>query len=367
MKKMKVSCALCIAATTCLTGCWFGSDSDKDKKNVKASAQKQVQVNLKQDYMNAEALISYIKNKKDQTELQRSEGFKKLKGKTVVFKGEVRNVGTTMFGGKTYVSLKVGSLNMFENINIQFNVPESLKTTVGSWARGEIHILRGTITGQGDMEDDAVCENASVVDSAKYDEIVGASVSDARQNAQIPAAENVASKAESAFGLLKKMASSISNSEVENVEVNKDDVKAAIKVWQESRWKNDEIIAARNKNGKVRTEDLAVKCNLEEMQPIADLLVADYIMAVNLLDAFQATPNEAEAVKALVSAISLEDVAKMMADAAKVTLSLKDLKEKAQNNKWKFMKDSYLITSMSSSMSGGFKIVKEILETELGK
>jgi len=260
--------------------------------------------------------------------------------------------------------LKVGSLNMFENINIQFNVPESLKTTVGSWARGEIRILRGTIKGQGDMEDDAVCENASVVDSAKYDEIVGSSVSDARQNAQIPAAENVASKAESAFGSLKKMASSISNSEVE---VNKDDVKAAIKVWQGSRWKNDEIIAARNKNGKVRTEDLAVKCNLEEMQPIADLLVADYIMAVNLLDAFQATPNEAEAVKALVSAISLEDVAKMMADAAKVTLSLKDLKEKAQNNKWKFMKDSYLITSMSSSMSGGFKIVKEILEKELGK
>lgn len=367
MKKMKVIGVLCIAATTCLTGCWFGSDSDKDKKNVKASAQKQVQVNLKQDYMNAEALISYIKNKKDQTELQRSEGFKKLKGKTVVFKGEVRNVGTTMFGGKTYVSLKVGSLNMFENINIQFNVPESLKTTVGSWARGEIRILRGTIKGQGDMEDDAVCENASVVDSAKYDEIVGASVSNARQNAQIPAAENVASKAESAFGSLKKMASSISNSEVKNVEVNKDDVKAAIKVWQGSRWKNDEIIAARNKNGKVRTEDLAVKCNLEEMQPIADLLVADYIMAVNLLDAFQATPNEAEAVKALVSAISLEDVAKMMADAAKVTLSLKDLKEKAQNNKWKFMKDSYLITSMSSSMSGGFKIVKEILEKELGK
>jgi hypothetical protein len=272
-----------------------------------------------------------------------------------------------MFGRKTYVSLKVGSLNMFENINIQFNVPESLKTTVGSWARGEIRILRGTIKGQGDMEDDAVCENASVVDSAKYDEIVGASVSNARQNAQIPAAENVASKAESAFGSLKKMASSISNSEVKNVEVNKDDVKAAIKVWQGSRWKNDEIIAARNKNGKVRTEDLAVKCNLEEMQPIADLLVADYIMAVNLLDAFQATPNEAEAVKALVSAISLEDVAKMMADAAKVTLSLKDLKEKAQNNKWKFMKDSYLITSMSSSMSGGFKIVKEILEKELSK
>jgi hypothetical protein len=103
------------------------------------------------------------------------------------------------------------------------------------------------------------------------------------------------------------------------------------------------------------------------MQPIADLLIADYIMAVNLLDAFQSTPNEAEAIKALVAAISLEDVAKMMADAAKVTLSLKDLKEKAQNNKLKFMKDSYLIASMSNSMTGGFKIVKTILEKELNR
>jgi hypothetical protein len=103
------------------------------------------------------------------------------------------------------------------------------------------------------------------------------------------------------------------------------------------------------------------------MQPIADLLVADYIMAVNLLDAFQATPNNAEAVKALVAAISLEDVAKMMADAAKVTLQLKDLKEKAKNNKWKFMKDSYLIALMSNSMTGGLKIVKTILEKELNR
>jgi phosphoribosylformimino-5-aminoimidazole carboxamide ribonucleotide (ProFAR) isomerase len=158
-----------------------------------------------------------------------------------------------------------------------------------------------------------------------------------------------------------------SDGEKIQVIVDKNDIKAAIKVWQESRWKNDEIIAARKKNGKVRTKDLAVMCNLKEMQSIADLLVADYIVAVNLLDAFQSTPNELEAVKALVAAISLEDVAKMMADAAKVMLSLKDLKEKAQNNKWEFMKDAYLITLMSSSMNGGFKIVKTILEKEVNK
>jgi hypothetical protein len=158
-----------------------------------------------------------------------------------------------------------------------------------------------------------------------------------------------------------------SNKSDVNITVNKNDVKNVIAAWQTSRWKAKEIENARKKNGKVQIDDLKVQCNLEEMQPIADLLVADYIMAVNLLDAFQATPNNAEAVKALVAAISLEDVAKMMADAAKVTLSLKDLKEKAQNNKWKFMKDSYLIALMSNSMTGGLKIVKTILEKELNR
>jgi hypothetical protein len=158
-----------------------------------------------------------------------------------------------------------------------------------------------------------------------------------------------------------------SNKSDVNITVNKNDVKNVIAAWQTSRWKAKEIENARKKNGKVQIDDLKVQCNLEEMQPIADLLVADYIMAVNLLDAFQATPNNAEAVKALVAAISLEDVAKMMADAAKVTLQLKDLKEKAKNNKWKFMKDSYLIALMSNSMTGGLKIVKTILEKELNR
>ena len=160
--------------------------------------------------------------------------------------------------------------------------------------------------------------------------------------------------------------SSSNKSEV-NITVNKDDVKKVIAAWQTSRWKAKEIENARKKNGKVQIDDLKVQCNLSEMQPMVDLLVADYIIAVNLLDAFQATSDEAEAVKAFVAAISLEDVAKMMADAAKVTLSLKDLKEKAQNNKWKFMKDSYLIASMSNSMTGGLKIVKTILEEELNR
>ena len=146
------------------------------------------------------------------------------------------------------------------------------------------------------------------------------------------------------------------------VDVNKDDIKAAINVWQNSRWKNDEIIAARSKSGKVRIDDLAFTCNLPEMQPIADLLIADYVIAVNVLDSFVSTPNIEEAVKSLMASISIEDVIKMMSDTAKVLLDMKDLEDKIKNNKWKFMKDTYQITTMSSSMSGGLKIIKSILE-----
>ena len=66
----------------------------------------------------------------------------------------------------------------------------------------------------------------------------------------------------------------------------------------------------------------------------------------------------------LVSSISMKDVAKMLEDSAKVVLSLKEIKDKAASNKWKFIKDSALITSMSASMGNGVKILKTLLENQ---
>ena len=170
-------------------------------------------------------------------------------------------------------------------------------------------------------------------------------------------------ESEATFGSFKKKLPIIkTDSENIQVNINKNDVKAAIRMWQDSRWKSNEIKAARKKCGKVQINDIAVNCNLPEMQPIADLIVANYIIAVNLLDAFESTPNETEAIKVLVSSISLKDVAKMTSDASKIMSSMDEIKEKAKNNKWKFTKDTYLVTKMSASMSGGLKIVKQILE-----
>ncbi len=152
-----------------VSGCWFSSDSDADKK--KQQSQGQQAPNRKAEVKNAADLIAWIKIKNKQTELQRKESFAKFKNKYVVFKGNVRNVGKTAFGGKTYVSLRVDKLNMFENINIQFNVPDALKDTVAAWMKNEVYVMRGQVTGSGDLEDDAVCSNASVVDDAKYAEV----------------------------------------------------------------------------------------------------------------------------------------------------------------------------------------------------
>jgi len=178
ISKCVVSC-LCVGI---LSGCWMSSDSDKDKK--KQQSQVQQAPDLKAEVKNAADLIAWIKIKNKQTELQRKESFAKFKNKYVVFKGNVRNVGKTAFGGKTYVSLRVDKLDMFENINIQFNVPDALKDTVAAWMKDEVHVMRGQITGSGDLEDDAVCSNGSVVDDAKYAEVAANAVCEGVKDAK---------------------------------------------------------------------------------------------------------------------------------------------------------------------------------------
>ena len=144
------------------------SDMDVVKKNDTEPATHTVPTELKAEAKNAEDLIKWIRARDKQTEFQREASFEKLKGKNVVFRGEVRDVGTTAFSGETYVSLKVARLNMFENINIQFNVPASLKPTVSAWSKGEIHVMKGRIEGTGDLEDDAMCVSADIVSEEEY-------------------------------------------------------------------------------------------------------------------------------------------------------------------------------------------------------
>lgn len=113
---------------------------------------------------NGEDLIAWIRNKRGQTELARNDAFARLKGKTVLLRGKVREVGKTVFSDEVFVSLTVGQLDMLERINVQFNVRESLQDKVKAWNRDEVHVMRGRISGQGDLSDDAECDIAEIVE-----------------------------------------------------------------------------------------------------------------------------------------------------------------------------------------------------------
>ena len=98
------------------------------------------------------------------TELARNDAFAKMKGKTVVLSGKVREIGKTAFSDDVFVSLTVGQLDALERINVQFNIRESQAAAVKNWNKDEVHAMRGRVKGQGDLSDDAECDLAEVVE-----------------------------------------------------------------------------------------------------------------------------------------------------------------------------------------------------------
>ena len=140
---------------------------------LKACAAKQGELaNFIAEIGNGDDLIAWLKGKSGQTDIQNKETFGKMKGRFIVLRGEVKNIGQTMFSSKTYVSLRVAKVGMFDYIDVQFNVPDSLKPTVTAWMKGESHIMRGKLTSQGDLEDDAKCDDGEIVSEEKFDEAV---------------------------------------------------------------------------------------------------------------------------------------------------------------------------------------------------
>jgi len=140
---------------------------------LKACAAKQGELaNFIGEIGNGDDLIAWLKGKSGQTNLQNKETFAKQKGRIVVLRGEVKNIGQTMFSSKTYVSLRVAKVGMFDYIDVQFNVSDSLKPTVTAWMKGENHIMRGKLTSQGDLEDDAKCDDGEIVSEEKFNEAV---------------------------------------------------------------------------------------------------------------------------------------------------------------------------------------------------
>ena len=62
--------------------------------------------------------------------------------------------------------------------------------------------------------------------------------------------------------------------------------KTGIKDWQMTRFKHMDVSSAISAKGKVEAEDVAVVCNMEEVQPLADALIAGYVTVVNILEKY---------------------------------------------------------------------------------
>lgn len=145
-------------------GVFISGVASRQEKEEKVAIAAQRVVSPEEATKNAEDLIAWAKGKSGQTDLVRDEAFDRLKGKTVILKGVVREVGKTMFSEDYYVSLKVGKISAFENLNIQFTMRESQYDKFKTWNKGEVHTLRGRISGQGDLEDDAECDLGEIVE-----------------------------------------------------------------------------------------------------------------------------------------------------------------------------------------------------------
>lgn len=147
---------------------------DALNSDLKKCAKKQGELaNFIAEISNGDELIAWIKGKSGQTEIQRKQAFEQLKGRVVVLKGDVREIGKTMFTDKLFVSLHVGDISTFVKMNVQFNIPDKLTPTVSAWQKGETYVMRGKIISTGDMVDDAKAENAEIVKVEDYDAAVG--------------------------------------------------------------------------------------------------------------------------------------------------------------------------------------------------
>lgn len=141
---------------------------------LKKCAEKQgKQANFIAEIGNGEDLVEWLKKKSDQTDIQNKQAFEKMKGRMIVLKGEVRNIGKTMFREKLYVSLQVHEISRYVHVNVQFNIPDNLTSTVSAWQKGEVYVMRGKLSSTGDVVDDAKADNAEIIKNEDYDAAIG--------------------------------------------------------------------------------------------------------------------------------------------------------------------------------------------------
>lgn len=158
------------------------------------------------------------------------------------------------------------------------------------------------------------------------------------------------------------------NLPVGNVNINMEEVRAAIRTWQKDRWNADLIARSKEANGKVCAADFKVKAKYKDLQPTFDLLADDYAFYVNVLDSFADASSAGEAVSKLMNAMSFDDMIKMAKDIGNAVDGAKSIKDKAG---WKdalpICKDLVTISAISASMTNASGILQSIFDQVMKK
>lgn len=177
-----------------------------------------------------------------------------------------------------------------------------------------------------------------------------------------------AASAEQEATASNKPSMKVSIDDINIANINMDDVVAAIRTWQKKRWNSDKIAAIRKSKGRVAVDDLKLTAHHKDIQPFLDIMVADYVIYVNVLDSFVDAQTPKDAVAMLLKSISVDDVLKMAKDLAGAVDSAKSLKDNAGwSDAVPIGKDLVTIYAASASMTNASGILKGIFDKLMSK
>ena len=174
-KKFKYGCAVVVAIVVVLPVCIaiFSSGGGLCPSIEKASA-----AELAEEVKLGEQVLAWLKTAGELTGPQRSDERSRFEGKDIILQGEVKDVDEAFLSRDFYVVLNVGGEG-FGEIDIQFDVVKSAEQEAKSLRKGQLVVMRGRITSQGEFPETPfvrlVCDNAEIVPETKYTEVIGPS------------------------------------------------------------------------------------------------------------------------------------------------------------------------------------------------
>ena len=208
------------------------------------------------------------------------------------------------------------------------------------------------------------------IDLALYESVRSDVVKAALYNKMPQSVKESISMASAAQESIKsnKASMRVSVNDVTIANINMDDVVVAIRTWQKERWNSDKIAKIRKSKGRVEVDDLKLSAHHKDLQPFLDIMVADYVLCVNILDSFVDARTPKDAVAMLLKSISMDDILELAKNLAGAKDSAKSIKDNAGlKDVVPIGKDMITIGVISASMTNASGILKGIFNQLMSK